>query len=78
MAYILLVDDDKALLGIYKKILGLKGFDVLTCENAAKALEYLERYSISVVVSDIIMPRMNGMERLLKSRKKHWKPKLSC
>ena len=41
MAYILLVDDDKALLGIYKKILGLKGFDVLTCENAAKALEYL-------------------------------------
>lgn len=70
MAYILLVDDDKALLGIYKKILGLKGFDVLTCENAAKALEYLERYSISVVVSDIIMPRMNGMELLAEIKKK--------
>lgn len=70
MAYILLVDDDKALLGIYKKILGLKGFDVLTCENAAKALEYLERYSISVVVSDIIMPRMNGMELLTEIKKK--------
>ena len=70
MAYILLVDDDKALLSIYKKILGLKGFDVLTCENAAKALEYLERYSISVVVSDIIMPRMNGMELLAEIKKK--------
>ena len=70
MAYILLVDDDKALLSIYKKILGLKGFDVLTCENAANALEYLERYSISVVVSDIIMPRMNGMELLAEIKKK--------
>ena len=70
MAYILLVDDDKALLSIYKKILGLKGFDVLTCENAAKALEYLERYSISVVVSDIIMPHMNGMELLAEIKKK--------
>lgn len=70
MAYILLVDDDKALLDIYKKILGLKGFNVLTCENAAKALEYLERYSISVVVSDIIMPRMNGMELLAEIKKK--------
>ena len=70
MAYILLVDDDKALLGIYKKILSLKGFDVLTCENAAKALEYLGRCSVSVVISDIIMPRMNGMELLAEIKKK--------
>lgn len=63
-AAILLVDDDRELLEIYEKIFMLKGFTVLTCDNSAEALEIIKTNNISVVISDIIMPRMNGMELL--------------
>ena len=36
---ILLIDDDQALLKTYQKLFTLKGFDIITCNNAAEALE---------------------------------------
>lgn len=39
---ILLIDDDQALLKTYQKLFTLKGFDIITCNNAAEALELLK------------------------------------
>lgn len=61
---ILLVDDDRELLEVYEKIFELKGFPVMSCDNSADALKAVRNYAVSVVISDIIMPGMDGMELL--------------
>ncbi len=70
MTQIMLVDDDKELLEIYDKIFKLNGFDVISCENGEKALAALAKNQISVVVSDIIMPKMSGIELLREIKKR--------
>lgn len=69
MTRVMLVDDDLELLEIYQKIFNINGFDVVACENGDKALNMIEKMKISVVVSDIIMPKMDGMELLKKIKK---------
>lgn len=71
MTPIMLVDDDKELLEIYDKIFKLNGFDVISCENGEKALAALAKNQISVVVSDIIMPKMSGIELLREIKKRN-------
>lgn len=61
---ILLVDDDKELLEVYEKIFKIKGFSVMSCDNSLDALKIIRGSSVSVVISDIIMPKMDGMELL--------------
>ena len=61
---ILLVDDDRELLEVYEKIFKLKGFPVRSCDNSADALQAVKEHDVSVVISDIIMPGMDGMELL--------------
>ena len=68
---ILLVDDDRELLGVYQKIFTLKGFQVQTADNGPAALKLMSRGGISVVILDIIMPKMDGMEVLLRI-KENW------
>jgi two-component system chemotaxis response regulator CheY len=59
---ILVVDDDKTtrkLLGLYLKA---KGYEIVTAENGLDALEKLGTESINLVVSDMNMPYMDGIE----------------
>lgn len=70
MTQVMLVDDDRELLEVYEKIFELNGFDVISCENGEKALEVIENTRVAVVVSDIIMPKMNGMQLLKEIKKK--------
>ncbi|MFV0517096.1 MAG: sigma-54-dependent transcriptional regulator [Aminipila sp.] len=62
---ILVVDDDTELLKVYKKIFAINGFKVITESDSMRALQIVETTEIAVVVSDIIMPRLNGLELLL-------------
>lgn len=64
MVKVLLIDDDIKLLEVYERIFQLKGFDVVACSSAMDAIEAMKKDSFSVVVSDIIMPKMNGMRLL--------------
>ena len=66
---ILLIDDDQALLKTYQKLFTLKGFDIITCNNAAEALELLKNNPVSVVITDVIMPKMDGMQLLREIKK---------
>jgi two-component system chemotaxis response regulator CheY len=59
---ILVVDDDKTtrkLLGLYLKA---KGYEIVTAENGLDALEKLGTENINLVVSDMNMPYMDGIE----------------
>lgn len=70
---VLMVDDDTGLLSVMKR--GLKPhadkFQFLTAENGVEALEILERESISLVVTDLMMPVMDGFQLLTHMMEKH-------
>ena len=69
MQRILIVDDEGDVRDSIKSVLDLAGYTVRTAENAADALDQLERMPIDVVITDIIMPKMNGVQAIESIRK---------
>jgi len=61
-ATILLVDDDPGILETTADLLMLSGYTVLTATDGTEALPILDQYLPDVIVSDIMMPEMNGYE----------------
>jgi len=61
---ILLADDDEGLRDLYEEELKEEGYEVITAKNGKDALQRLEREKPDLVVLDIIMPKMDGMEAL--------------
>ncbi len=59
---ILVVEDDNSLLGFIAKSLHGEGFKALTCSNGAEALQKLEDAAVDLIISDIMMPEMDGIE----------------
>lgn len=66
---VLLVDDEKLLLDLLRNILERTGLRVLTAENGQDALQLLEANKISVVLSDVVMPQMDGLELTTRIKK---------
>jgi len=58
---ILLVDDDPTLSTVLAAVLRSGGYTVLTAASGAEALELLRSQSVSVVISDLHMPKMDGV-----------------
>ena len=69
MQRILIVDDERDVRDSIKSVLDLAGYMVRTAENAADALDQLGRVPIDVVITDIIMPKMNGVQAIESIRK---------
>jgi len=61
-ASILVVDDELELLEIFSAWLGHSGFRVFTAPNGAEALKVLQARKVDVLLSDIRMPIMNGVD----------------
>jgi len=57
---ILVVDDEPALLELMSEILSTQNYQVLCAEGAKQALEIIEVEKVDLMISDIIMPDMNG------------------
>lgn len=60
--HILIVDDEPALLNLQSKILQLHGYTISCAKNGEKALEILETNNIDLMLSDIVMPNMDGFQ----------------
>jgi CheY-like chemotaxis protein len=63
---VLVVDDEELLRDLLTRILQRNGLRVLTAANGEEALEVLEANKVSVVVSDVAMPQMDGLKLLAK------------
>ncbi len=63
-AKILVVDDEPAVLEVIQKILLDRGFTVDVAQNGVVALKLLEQSSYDLMLSDVKMPQMDGMELL--------------
>ena len=61
---IMLVDDEERFLTTTQKLLSRKGYDILTASSGAEALETLRTHNVHVVILDVKMPGMDGIETL--------------
>lgn len=59
---ILCVDDNEQALSIRKVMLETRGYRVLTCTNADDALRIFEQGGIDLLLSDLVMPGLDGSE----------------
>jgi CheY-like chemotaxis protein len=66
MAKILVVEDEKVLNQAYEIVLKNEGHDVYVAYDGSEALQKLKEYHPDLVLLDLRMPRMNGVEFLEK------------
>ncbi|MCD8529040.1 MAG: response regulator [Chitinophagales bacterium] len=67
MAKILIVDDERAIRNTLKEILEYEKYKVEEAEDGQKGLEMIQENSYDVVLLDIKMPKMDGIEVLEKA-----------
>jgi DNA-binding response OmpR family regulator len=65
---VLIVDDEERILNFLRPKLKVAGYDVLTARNGAEALEYVRLQQLDLVVLDLVMPQMDGLETLKRLR----------
>lgn len=70
-ARLLIVDDDERIRKSLEGLLSFKNFDVETIDSAIKALKILEEKTFDLVITDIKMPEMDGLEFIAKVRENH-------
>ena len=70
-SHILLVDDEKDFVEMLSLRLQENGEDVLAAYNGQECLETLEKKTIDVIILDVKMPGMDGIETLKKIKKLH-------
>ena len=61
---ILVVDDELEVRLVLGEFLGGRGYDVQLAESGFKALEIVEKFNPQVVLLDVTMPKMDGVETL--------------
>lgn len=67
---ILVIDDEKATLKMFRLFLDVYGFDILTAESGEEGLEVFDREKPDIVLTDIKMPGMDGIEVLKEIKKR--------
>ena len=70
-AHILIVDDDAAIRESMDEFIGMAGFRSSTAASAEDALEMLDHDYFDVVITDIMLPGMDGLDLTDRIKKKH-------
>ena len=65
---ILLVDDEPRIINFLRSKLKVSGYEVITANNGAEALEQVQAQEPDLVVLDVVMPKMGGFECLKELR----------
>src|SRR5207237_2192894 len=61
---VLIADDDRALLRAYERALAQTGYEVVTAPDGQTAIELFRNGQFDVIITDLTMPGMNGIELL--------------
>lgn len=69
MTAILLIDDDDDVRASASAVLGREGFEVVTTADAAEGLRVLGERPFDLLITDIVMPNMDGVHAILEVRK---------
>jgi len=65
---VLVVDDEKPLRDFVRRNLEVRGYKVLTASNGLEALAIFKNENVQLVIMDIMMPHMDGLEATLRIR----------
>ena len=65
---ILVVDDEAIIRESLRDWLADAGYEVFTAENGSKALELIEKERLGIVIADLVMPGMDGIELMKKAK----------
>ena len=76
MTKILVVDDDRATRHILQKVLTDGGYQTTVAKDGIEALEALRKRRFDLLLLDVWMPRMNGLELLARLRTRKRKPRV--
>lgn len=59
---VLVVDDEKSLRDFVRRNLEVRGYKVLIASNGLEALALFKNQNVELVIMDIMMPHMDGLE----------------
>ena len=62
MFQVLIVEDDRELCQMFRRVLLRNGYQVCTAANGREALDLLDREYVDLIISDVMMPEMDGYE----------------
>ena len=65
---VLLVDDSPTIVALHRSILKNAGYRILTAENGVQAWQAMQSHPVDLLLTDIEMPQMNGIELIQKVR----------
>ena len=68
-ARVLVVDDERSMRELLSIVLRRDGYDVLIAEDGAAGLELLKRERIDILITDIRMPQMSGVDLLREAKR---------
>jgi DNA-binding response OmpR family regulator len=68
---VLVIDDERLIADTLKKILEMHGFDATPLYSGESALEWIETYRPDIVLSDIVMHKVDGVQAAERIRALH-------
>jgi CheY-like chemotaxis protein len=66
---LLIVDDEKEILNMLERLLGFEGYEVVAATSPIEALDLMRRELFNLVLTDIKMPGMSGIELLIELKR---------
>jgi DNA-binding response OmpR family regulator len=66
---VLLIEDDPFLVKMYKEKFEVEGFNTLIAEDGLKGLQLATTQNIDIIILDILIPKLSGIDLLTKLRK---------
>jgi CheY-like chemotaxis protein/anti-sigma regulatory factor (Ser/Thr protein kinase) len=76
MSRILVVDDDKTTRHVLQRVLNSAGFSTAVAKDGVEALKVLDTEAFDLLLLDVWMPRMNGLDLLAKLRTAKTRPRV--
>ncbi|MCK4223589.1 MAG: response regulator [candidate division Zixibacteria bacterium] len=68
---ILIVDDEENILSALKRLFRRENYQIFTAESGEEGLKILDEHEVDLIISDLKMPSMNGVEFLTKAKQKN-------
>jgi CheY-like chemotaxis protein len=66
---ILLVEDEELLRAGVQEMLEIQGYEVITAQNGSLALSCLSERRVDLIITDLVMPQMDGIDFVAQLRK---------
>lgn len=68
MKTILIIDDEELVIKSVEKLLTKQGYQVIVCRRGTDAIEVVQKKDVSLIICDIRMPNLSGIETIKKIR----------